>query len=402
VNVAADLPSGAPRPPVVCFSTVDWHYLWHRPQAVMSRLAADGFPVLFVETIGVRSPGWRDWRRVAGRLQRGLRGGGHGPEAPGGPVPAPPPGLALYSPLVLPFLDSPLACRLNAAWLTAALQRRLARLAPGVAPIIWVYLPSWTVLQCVRRLRHQALVVEAIDALASNPAGVSKGFIAAEQELLRRAGLVLATSETLCAERVPLNANTHWVPAGVEASFFGSVAAAAEVAAIRPPRFGFFGALDHRIDIGLLTALAAARPDWSWVLIGPQRTDLRPLLVQRNVHWLGARAHAQLPSLLAGLEVTVLPYVEDDFTRHVFPAKIYECLALGKPTVATALPALARLVPHVRLARGQAGFTAALEAALADTDPVAGAARVTAARANGWDARYGQLRDHLDRLLGVP
>ncbi len=368
----------------------------------MSRLAADGFSVLFVETIGVRSPRWQDWRRVTGRLRQALRPAGQVPRATGSPALAVPSGITVYSPLVLPFLDSPVACRVNAALLTAALRRRLARLAPGVAPVVWVYLPTWTVLQCVRRLRHRALVLEAIDALASNPAGVSRGFVAAEQELVRRAGLVLATSEALLAERAPLNPNTHWVPAGVDAPFFLPTAAAAEVAAIRPPRFGFFGALDHRVDTKLLAALATARPEWSWVLIGPQRVELQPLLAHRNVHWLGQRAHAELPSLLAGVDVSVLPYVEDDFTRYVFPAKIFECLALGRPVVATALPALARLVPHVRLARGQAEFAAALEAGLHDTDPVARAARVAVARANGWDLRYGQIRAHLDRLLGPP
>ena len=35
------------------------------------------------------------------------------------------------------------------------------------------------------------------------------------------------------------------------------------------PRLGFFGVIDERLDIDLVAGVAAARPDWQFVLIGP-------------------------------------------------------------------------------------------------------------------------------------
>lgn len=388
------------RPPVLCFSTVDWDYLWHRPQVVMSRLAEDGFPVLYVDTLGLRSPCLRDWRRILSRLRRGVGGSGATtPARRSKQGQQPPTDLQVYSPLLLPFLDSRLARRANLLALVPALRRRLVRLSPH-PPVIWVYLPTWTVLQCVRRLPHRALVCEAIDALGSNPAGVSRDFHAAERLLVQQADLVLTTSESLHAERATLNPNTHWVPSGVGAAFFTPAGVAAEVAAIPGPRLGFFGTLDHRLDLSLLAELAGERPDWSWVLIGPQRADLGPLLCHANVHWLGPRPHRELPACLAALDVLVLPYVLDEFTRHVYPAKIYECLALGKPVVATALPSLGPLAEVVRLVESRAGFAAALTAALAEDDPELRTRRVAVARQNSWESRYQQIRTQLDRVLG--
>lgn len=389
-------------PPVLCFSTVDWDYLWHRPQAVMSRLAQDGFRVLYVDTLGLRSPHLRDWRRILFRLRNRLQ-----PPRPGAAergsmlsVPRPTPGVQVLSPLLLPFLDSRLARRANLLSLVPALRRRLALLGPE-CPVLWVYLPTWTVLQCVRRLPHRALVYEAIDALGSNPAGVSRDFHAAEREILRRADLVLTTSESLYAERAPHNPNTHWVPAGVAASFFAPGPAAREVTAIPGPRLGFFGTLDHRLDLPLLADLARQRPEWSWVLIGPQRADLGALLRHQNVHWLGPRPHAQLPSYLAALDVVVLPYALDEFTRHVHPAKIYECLALGKPVVATALPSLAPLAGLVRLVADRDRFSGAVAEAVVEADPELRARRVAVARQNAWETRYQEIRGHLDRVLAA-
>ena len=61
-----------------------------------------------------------------------------------------------------------------------------------------------------------------------------------------------------------------------------------------------------------------------------------------NVHWLAAKAHEDLRGYLAGLNAVYLPYVLDDFTSRIYPAKIHECLALGLPVVATALPCCRR------------------------------------------------------------
>jgi len=35
------------------------------------------------------------------------------------------------------------------------------------------------------------------------------------------------------------------------------------------PRLGFFGVIDERMDLELLSGIAQARPDWHLVIIGP-------------------------------------------------------------------------------------------------------------------------------------
>jgi hypothetical protein len=44
------------RPDVLCVSSIDWDFIWQGHQEIMSRLAADGHRVLFVENTGVRPP----------------------------------------------------------------------------------------------------------------------------------------------------------------------------------------------------------------------------------------------------------------------------------------------------------------------------------------------------------
>ena len=49
----------------------------------------------------------------------------------------------------------------------------------------------------------------------------------------------------------------------------GGAADPADQAALPHPRIGFFGVVDERMDLDLVGALAAARPDWAFVMIGP-------------------------------------------------------------------------------------------------------------------------------------
>ena len=354
----------------------------------MSRFAQDGHPIVYVDTLGLRSPGLGDLSRIIARARNRMA-------APSGGLRRTTQGVHVASPLLLPFLNSRLARRLNPRRLVPTLQKYLAQVG-AEDPIIWVYLPTWTVLQCVQRIPHRLLVYESIDALSSNPAGVSRDYATSEREILKRADLVLTTSEALLRDKAPHNDNAHWVPSGVGAEFFDEVAPAAELDGVRRPRIGFFGGIDHRLDLEMMAGLARAHRDWSFVLIGPARRDVSALAAEANVHILGSKAHEELPRYLNSLDVLFLPYVLDEFTRGIYPAKIFECLALGKPVVATRLPALEEFEGVVRLAAGFDQFDAALQDAVAEDRPDLQAQRVERARANSWEARYQEIRGYVE------
>ncbi len=59
-----------------------------------------------------------------------------------------------------------------------------------------------------------------------------------------------------------------------------------------------------------------------------------------GVQYRGAVPHEGLPASLAGVDAYVLPYEINNLTKGISPAKTYECLATGKPVVASPLPAL--------------------------------------------------------------
>jgi glycosyltransferase involved in cell wall biosynthesis len=166
------------------------------------------------------------------------------------------------------------------------------------------------------------------------------------------------------------------------------------------PLLAVVGGINAKVDLRLLTEVAARRPDWRIDLVGPlgyglDADELARLRALPNVRLAGAVPPEQAPAVMAGCDVGLIPYKLNEQTRHVNPLKVYEYLAAGRPVVGTPLPELRQFEPLVRLAGDVDGFVAAVEAALAEGDaPDAVAARLAVAAANTWDVR-------VERMVGL-
>jgi glycosyltransferase involved in cell wall biosynthesis len=173
--------------------------------------------------------------------------------------------------------------------------------------------------------------------------------------------------------------------------------------ALPRPRVVFTGAVvATKLDVPLLAALARARPEWSFALVGPvgpgdPRTDVSALAAEPNVHLLGPRRYGELPDVLRGADAGLIPYARNELTDAIFPMKVYEYLAAGLPVVATELPSIAD-VREVARAPDVAGIAALLDTALADDGPQRRAERSAAAADRSWDARLAEIAAAIERL----
>jgi glycosyltransferase involved in cell wall biosynthesis len=95
---------------------------------------------------------------------------------------------------------------------------------------------------------------------------------------------------------------------------------------------------EERVDVPLLVELADARPDLSVVLVGPD--SLGPeasgrLAAVPSIHRIGPQPYERVPGFLQHADVVVVPHLVNPFTESLDPIKAYECVAAGRPTVAT-------------------------------------------------------------------
>lgn len=141
-----------------------------------------------------------------------------------------------------------------------------------------------------------------------------------------------------------------------------------------PPSAVYVGTLhEDRLDVALLDELATALPHVAVVLVGPSalgRTHSDALGCHPNVFLLGPRPYDDVPAYLNHADVVIVPHLVNSFTDTLDPIKAYECLAAGRPTVATPVAGFRELGPPVTLAE-RSEFVEAARRALAG-GPAAG------------------------------
>ncbi|MGH6887130.1 MAG: glycosyltransferase, partial [Geminicoccales bacterium] len=291
------------------------------------------------------------------------------------------------------------AAELNAALTAWMVRRRLRRDADPA--VLWLYDPCFA--RCIGRSGEQFAVYDCVDDYAEQTGTDSRKRVllsAYDRLAASRSRLVFATAKGLAERHRATNEKTHLVGNVADFDHFAPAAdrsiAVADSASVKRPVLGFAGNfLASKVDFALLEAVAARRPQWTLLLVGPARDDTAPALedlaARENVRWLGPIAYDELPGYIAAFDVATIPYLRNAYTRSCFPLKTFEYLAAGKPVVASGLPELEGMDPHVVLADGADTFIAAVEAALLRTSEPEVAARQEVAAANTWETRTGRL-----------
>lgn len=384
------------KPDILCFSSSDWEGKWGSRQQVMLRFARRGYRVLFVERLvglehlwrypDIRQRKWRRWQEGLRQVQENLWIISLPPLFPG-----------RYYSLTIARWNQRLAARWARPY--------LARLG-FQDPILWVYRPEDGGL--FGRFGERLTVYHCIDEFAANTRGRKRRIITAlEQETLRQADIVFANSLLIYENKRPFNPHTYRIPSGADVEHFAKALDPATlvhpaIATIPHPIAGYVGNINNKLDIPLLAAVAAHLPDWQFVFVGqpyPQVVDLRPLQKLPNVHFLGRFPFAEIPALVKGMDVCLLPYADTEFARYRSPLKLYEYLATGKPIVSTPHPEISEFAAWVEIALSPSDFAAAIERAFRCDSEERRLSRLSLSREHSWDCRVGEMNRILNLCL---
>jgi protoporphyrinogen oxidase/glycosyltransferase involved in cell wall biosynthesis len=357
---------------IVVFSHLRWDFVFQRPQHLLSRLAQH-YQVLFVE-----EPVHDDGAPFMEKSQ----------PAPNVTV------CRAHTPIhATGFHDDQLRL----------LQPMVAQLAPpGERVIAWFYTPM--ALPLLQALQPALVVYDCMDELASfrNP---PKQLLQREGALLNIADLVFAGGPSLYEAKKNRHPNVHCFSSSVDVVHFQQALdrtrSHPQQQDIAHPRLGFYGVLDERFDPELVGEVADAHPEWQVVLAGPVvKIDPERLPRRANIHYLGQQPYSALPDLLAGWDVCLMPFAINEATRFISPTKVLEYMAAQLPIVSTPIADVANPYGHVvAIASGAREFTAACEAALAQTPEQRShmtAAMKAVVAATSWDYTARHMHELLE------
>lgn len=217
---------------------------------------------------------------------------------------------------------------------------------------------------------------------------------AAEQDLLEAVDHVITISPSLLERKGQFNENITLVPEGVDADLYATpVDCPADLAAVPGPVIGYTGNLKRWLDWPLIGELARSRPDWSFVFVGPRRpVPGHEALIDEisgydNVFMLGEKRAIDLPAYVQHFDVCTMPYCVNPYTNNIFPLKLHEYLATGRPVVGTPIRSLLDFTDVIATASGASEWVSAIERSLKTpiTDAAAAQNRQAVAREYDWE-----------------
>lgn len=337
---------------VVAFVPEEWGGPWLSRHQVMTRLSRY-FHVVWAEP----ATNWREL--VLGSRKQVNRS--HRSEAF-------PEGFALYQPgRWLPGFGRPTWL---ASWTAAERGRRAAGLLHRrgcKAVIFYLWRPYFD--RVLNGNSYDLSCYHIVDEYSFSPS--EQSLSEREVRLIQRVDQVFIHSPALLERKGQFNPHTRFVPNGVDYQAFATThAEPADLKEIPHPRLGYIGIIKTQLDFQLLLDLAGRHMEWSFVFVGP-RGKLGPdvMLVDqlakfRNVHFLGHKAKEVACAYPQHMDVCLLPYKINDYTKYIYPLKLHEYLAGGKPIVGTSIRSLLDFAHVIKLASTQSEWSRALTESL--------------------------------------
>jgi UDP-galactopyranose mutase len=325
---------------ILCFSHLRWDFVYQRPQHLMAGFAQD-HRVFFWE-----EPSYRDDLNEPTLQSRTC----------------PYTGVTILT----PHIDTQDRDK-ETAILVTLLDEVLTDLRGTL--VRWYYTPM--MLPFSDHLSADCTVYDCMDELSAFRHAPPE-LLNLEEKLLAAADIVFTGGSSLYEAKRDRHSNVHAFPSSIDVAHFaqarGLLRQPDDQAGISSPRLGFCGVIDERMDLGLLAATADAHPDWSLVMIGPVvKIDEADLPQRANIHYLGSKPYAELPSYMAGWDVALMPFAINEATRFISPTKTPEYLAAGCTVVSTAIADVVRHYGNlaaVEIASTPQAFVVACEVAL--------------------------------------
>ena len=349
----------------------------------IARHLAGRADVLYVDSPGMRAPtaSARDLSRIWRKLSQAVQKPTHVM-----------PGLWHCTVPQLPWRKMPGAARLN-RWFGAWAVRRAVRLVGIRDPILWFVVPHPSFM--LDAVPHRTAIYYCIDDYAAHPGVDADHITACDATLTRRADHVFVAPPALVDGKRSVNPATSFSPHGVDVELFARAQSADTVvperaAALRGPVIGYFGLIAAWTDIELIEWLATQRPGWNFLLVGHAHVAVDGLAKLPNVTLVGAQPYETLPGWAKAFDVAIIPYRMNRQVKNANPLKLREYLATGKPVVTVPTPEVDRFSEVVRIAESREDYLAAIEAALHETDPQAGARRMASVQSMSWESRAAE------------
>lgn len=250
-------------------------------------------------------------------------------------------------------------------------------------------------LKNIRLLTPSLTIYHCVDNISESKY-ISKHGSALERELIASFDLTITTSSRLRDYALQFSQNVVCLPNAADFQLFhqafgSNLPQPIELTERRGQKIiGYIGSVDHRIDYSILISIVNAYPSWTLLLVGPLSAEYENsgLGSFRNVITTGSKKLMELPSYVYSMDCCIIPFLCNKLTESIYPLKLNEYLALGKPVVSTNFSAdLSDFGDVIKIAGNKDEFVRSLQSEVETDNPVSVSKRLERAKRNSWQSR---------------
>ncbi len=234
--------------------------------------------------------------------------------------------------------------------------------------------------------------------------------VKAQEKALKKADLVLVNSKNQWQKIKSKVKHIYYFPNGVEYPVWESIRLMDgappydlyNIGSTKVIMFcGFLSAI--RVDYNLLRLVCENYPNYLVVLVGAyEEEDLINNKLEEipNLIILGNRRYEAMPSYIKCAKVCIIPYLCNELNKSVYPLKLNEYLAMGKPVVSTLFSEdLEAFADHVYLSSSYEDFLSNIELAFQEDNAQRIEKRITLAEKNNWSYRVNLLNQLISQFI---
>lgn len=347
---------------IIYISSISWDFSWHRQQEMMMYMSEHGFKILFVEPCDKKHPFQRFFKQECENVWR-LR------------------------PCGFPYERCSRLINIINGKMARTEIEEAARQLKFEKPILWLDRVHGFDFKYFQK--NSFVVYDLVDEiLAFGRVRNDRMLLELENQVLKRADILLSSSQTLMERKIKQSSRegkSLFLPNGVDCSRFSIETGKVTQ---QNPTIGFIGHISKRsINYNLVQSVAAARPDWTLLFVGPGTEEDKNALKEGypNIVIQDPVSGTEVPRVIREFDIGMIPYnTEKEDMDYVFPRKACEYLAAGKPVISTPLKEVECLRPYVQVATDAEGFIRKAEE-VTDENEIATEARRTFAKKYDWD-----------------
>ncbi|MGB3851665.1 MAG: glycosyltransferase [Tunicatimonas sp.] len=217
-----------------------------------------------------------------------------------------------------------------------------------------------------------------------------------ENEMIRSADVAITTSSHLYQLKKEVASAIYVVPNAADISLFKT---AYQNQLVPPPELRnekrkviiYVGnTVAERTDFNVLRAILTDHPDKLLLMVGPhdkQAVGKHGLSSFPNIHFVGSKPIESVPAYLQYAHCAIIPFQCNALTKSIYPLKINEYLAAGKPVVTTPFSNDILSFDNIYVGNNPNEFSHLIDKAINEDGAEKRELRVAEAAHNSWENR---------------